>query len=255
MRSPKEELQFSTSQHLDRLRQVPHQVARILQDYRQKAQSVYERWDLPEDLKRKGVDLVRADSLNALEAIEAHVRDTNDNVDSLIRRARRRSEHRDMAGELRLQAAWSRLRETLDAADGDLSKVQNVLERAQDGEDFDTLAAARRELPAYLERQGTPLNKDLTRWLDIVAGDDTVQAAVGIADEADRGVYRLGVAFNMARTELQGGLDTAILPGFTPGTPDDPDGELIQVPWDGTHPNDLIGSRYSPLDRPTDAPA
>lgn len=254
----KEQLLNSTGQHLAHLRNVPQQVARILQDYRQKATAVYERWDLPDDLKRKGVDLVRAEALDALEAVEGYVRSKTDDVNSLLRTARRRNDTRDMAGELRLQAAWSRLRETLDASDGDLSKVQKTLERAQEAEDFDTLAAARRELPAYLERLGTPLEKDLTRWLDTVAGDDMVKAAVAVADEADRGVYRLGVAFNLARTELKGGLDTGFLPGWKPGTPDDPDGELIQVPWEGRHPNDLVkgGHRLAPANQgAADAPA
>jgi hypothetical protein len=236
-----EALEKKTDPLLGRLRGTPKKVADLIRDYRTKGAAVLGRWDLPDDTKSKGRDLVRANSVKALQSLQDDVDKAVQEAQEELNRARRKRLQGDTAVELRMASAWQRAKGLLDTTQGDpMTAAQRLVERANDREDHDTLRALRRELPDYLEAKGAPLDAALERWLDLKTGDDTVRFTIVRLVEIERGLPRLQNALSAAKVEIEGGLPAPVIPDWKPGDGPNTDGDLIELPDapDTVHPND-----------------
>lgn len=186
------------------------------------------RWDLPDAQKREGKAREWAQFENAA---------TTANLDRLSLEAERQrlvakltAGHRQPGGtdeELRRQAAWSRLEKQLDLVPAEsikFSAALSILEAAAASGDEATLQAARRELPAYLERNKERLPRESAVWLDMNGGPPETVAArvVEMADGKDRAASAIAVRW------MQDAARTREVPEFMP----DPNGrEGERVTW------------------------
>lgn len=176
--------------------------------HKAKLAAIDERWDLPDTQKREG---------KAREWTQFESAATNTNLDRvLLENERQRlvakltAGHRQPGGteeELRRQAAWSRLEKKLDAVPADsikFSAALGILKAAAEAGDESTLQAARRELPAYLERNKERLPNESAVWLDMNGGPPETVAArvVEMADGKDRAASAIAVRWmgDAART-------------------------------------------------------
>lgn len=125
--------------------------------------------------------------------------------------------HRQPGGhteELQRQAAWARMQAALDGV-GKVKTMpaRGLLEDAARVGDTATLEAARRELPAYLQRHAEAMPPDLHLWLDVLAGDPaTVEARRLEAAVAPRDL----TAAELAVGQMARAAESRVMPDVLP---------------------------------------
>lgn len=226
---------MATNPDLDRLQEVHanlvglgKRAVQLTKTHKAKLAAIDERWDLPATQKHEG----KAREWQAFESAA-----TNTNLDRVILENERQrlvakltAGHRQPGGteeELRRQAAWSRLEKKLDMVEAGklkFSAALDILNAAAQSGDEATLQAARRELPAYLDRHKERLPHESAVWLDMNGGPPETVAArvVEMADGKDRAASAIAVRW------MQDAARTREVPEFMP----DPNGrEGERVTW------------------------
>lgn len=225
---------MATNPEVDRLSEVTAQLVghrqratNMVKAHRGKLAAIDGQWDLPDKNKSEGKKLQWQQFESAVSRFNSERATLERERTQLL--SKLTAGHRQPGGaqeEMLRQAAWNRLEKNLDSTPaGQLRFVAatNLLEAAANTGDMATLEAARRELPAYLERHRERLPKETAVWLDMNGGPpETVAARVQETCDADS--Y---MASAIAANWMNRAVRSREVPDIMPGNPHDPPGKRV----------------------------
>jgi hypothetical protein len=195
------------------VRQAPAKARDLLVDFRRKRAELNARWDLTPELKAKGLEILRADALDAFRRLRAEYDQAASIIRDRITADRRTPSKLDPTA----QVAWSAFKEALDASPNPGVYAQQRLERAAARGERALLEAARTALPDLFEARGLEMPDTLADVLDLHGGPPEAAEAVQFQREIAPGLYRSNVALNWVEHELTHpeAAPVSVIPDFT----------------------------------------
>jgi hypothetical protein len=199
-----------------------HQAPQIIVDLHKSTRALQDDWVLDAESRRRGAQVFKeAASEKALDLQVKYDRARREFNEILAKTtASHRAAGGGTEGELRRQAAWSRMERTLNALPQSSVKyvtANDLLMKAAQTGDQDTLDAARVELPSWLEHQGETMPDSLGDWLDIQSSIPGVGDARAAAMQHERPMDRAAMAVGHTSHGLANGKPPQILVGMNEG--------------------------------------